>query len=105
MTSFSFIEADDEHTQKILKHVDGYEFEGHKVSIEVTAPGQGGGDDRGERRFSKGPGSKRGPGSFGGGKKPGFDRKPGFEKKGGFDKKRTGGFDRDRGFGAKRNKY
>jgi len=105
MTSFSFIEADDEHTQKILKHVDGYEFEGHKVSIEVTAPGQGGGDDRGERRFSKGPGSKRGPGSFGGGKKPGFDRKPGFEKKGGFDKKRSGGFDRDRSYGAKKNSY
>jgi ATP-dependent RNA helicase DeaD len=105
MTSFSFIEADDEHTQKILKHVDGYEFEGHKVSIEVTAPGQGGGSDRGERKFSKGPGSKRGPGSFGGGKKPGFDRKPGFEKKGGFDKKRSGGFDRDRGFGAKKNNY
>ncbi len=104
MTSFSFIEADDEHTQKILKLVDGTEFEGHKVSIEVTAPGQGGGgrDDRGgDRKFSKGPGSKRGPGSFGG------SRKPGFEKKGGFDKKRSGGSDRgsDRGFGAKRSKY
>ena len=104
MTSFSFIEADDEHTQKILKLVDGTEFEGHKVSIEVTAPGQGGGgrDDRGgDRKFSKGPGSKRGPGSFGG------SRKPGFEKKGGFDKKRSGGADRgsDRGFGAKRSKY
>ena len=104
MTSFSFIEADDEHTQKILKLVDGTEFEGHKVSIEVTAPGQGGGgrDDRGgDRKFSKGPGSKRGPGSFGG------SRKPGFEKKGGFDKKRSGGADRgsDRGFGTKRSKY
>jgi ATP-dependent RNA helicase DeaD len=105
MTSFSFIEADDEHTQKILKLVDGTEFEGHKVSIEVTAPGQGGGgggrDRGGDRKFSKGPGSKRGPGSFGGG------RKPGFEKKGGFDKKRAGGSDRgsDRGFGSKRSKY
>ncbi|MEY2651964.1 MAG: hypothetical protein RLZZ321_1057 [Bacteroidota bacterium] len=105
MTSFSFIEADDEHTQKILKLVDGTEFEGHKVSIEVTAPGQGGGgsgrDRGGDRKFSKGPGSKRGPGSFGG------SRKPAFEKKGGFDKKRAGGSDRgsDRGFGSKRSKY
>ena len=101
MTSFSFIEADDEHTQKILKLVDGTEFEGHKVSIEVTAPGQGGGgggrDRGGDRKFSKGPGSKRGPGSFGG------SRKPAFEKKGGFDKKRAGGS--DRGFGSKRSKY
>ncbi|MFM7643687.1 MAG: DEAD/DEAH box helicase [Sphingomonadales bacterium] len=99
MTSFSFVEADDEHTQKILKLVDGYEFEGHKVSIEVTSPGQGGSEGGRDRKFSKGPGSKRGPGSFGGGKKPGF------EKKGGFDKKRSGGFDRERGFGAKRKKY
>ncbi|MEN9699666.1 MAG: hypothetical protein RLZZ301_864 [Bacteroidota bacterium] len=114
MTSFSFIEADDEHTQKILKMVDGTEFEGHKVSIEVTTPAQDGGRDR-DRKFSKGPGSKRGPGSFGGAKKPGS-----FDKKGGFDKKRSGGFDRgndrgrdrdrgfgssDRGFGSKRNKY
>jgi hypothetical protein len=33
------------------------------------------------------------------------EKKPGFEKKGGFDKKRSGGFDRDRGFGAKKNNY
>lgn len=109
MTSFSFIEADDEHTQKILKNVDGYEFEGHKVSIEVTTPGQGGGGedrgDRGERRFSKGPSAGRGQGSYGGAKKPSYDRKPGFEKKGGFDNKRSGGFDRERSYGFKKNKY
>ena len=99
MTSFSFIEADEEHTQKILKLVDGYEFEGHKVSIEVTAPGKGGSEGGRDRKFSKGPGSKRGPGSFGGA------RKPAFEKKGGFDKKRSGGFERDRNFSNKRNKY
>ena len=99
MTSFSFVEADEAHTQKILKLVDGYEFEGHKVSIEVTAPSKGSSDGGRDRKFSRGAGSKKGPGSFGGAKKPSF------EKRGGFDKKRSGGFERQRNFGSKRNKY
>ncbi|MFM1915105.1 MAG: hypothetical protein RLZZ531_774 [Bacteroidota bacterium] len=42
MTSYSFFEADQEHTEKILKNVNGTDFEGHQVSIEVTASKEGG---------------------------------------------------------------
>jgi ATP-dependent RNA helicase DeaD len=42
LTSYSFFEADQEHTEKILKNVNGTDFEGHQVNIEVTAQKEGG---------------------------------------------------------------
>ncbi|XOV67518.1 MAG: DEAD/DEAH box helicase [Fluviicola sp.] len=36
MASFSFFEADNENVDRILSQVNGSEYEGHKVSIEVT---------------------------------------------------------------------
>ena len=71
MASFSFFDADQEYTDRILKHVNGAEFEGNKVSVEVTAEkGNGGSSGGGRSRSGSGSGSKRGPGSFGGGKIP-----------------------------------
>lgn len=36
MDSFSFFEADDAHADAILSKVNGTEYEGHKVSVEIT---------------------------------------------------------------------
>lgn len=36
LSSFSFFEADNELVSKILKEVNGAQYEGHKVSVEVT---------------------------------------------------------------------
>lgn len=70
MASFSFFDADQEYTDRILKHVNGAEFEGNKVSVEVTADkGNGGSSGGGRGRSGSGSGSKKGPGSFGGAKK------------------------------------
>ncbi|MEY4289539.1 MAG: hypothetical protein RLZZ30_1627 [Bacteroidota bacterium] len=68
MTSYSFFEADQEHTEKILKNVNGTDFEGHQVSIEVTAQKEGGSGrsegGRGRGRF--GGESRSGGGGFSG---------------------------------------
>jgi len=72
MTSFSFFEADEEYTERILKNVNGANFEGHEVSIEVTTAKQsGGGGGRSE--------GNRGRGRFGGDSKSGS----GFSGRGG----------------------
>ena len=79
MASFSFFDADQEYTERILKHVNGADFEGHKVSVEVTADKGNGNAGGGRGRDRSGSGSKRGPGSFGGAKKSfgdGGGRKP-----------------------------
>ncbi len=52
MASFSFFEADNENVDSILSKVNGSEYEGHKVSIEVTKSSnvkkkRGGGGHRG----------------------------------------------------------
>jgi ATP-dependent RNA helicase DeaD len=113
MTSFSFFEADEEHSEKILKTVNGTEFEGHQVSIEITTstetsdrsdkPRSGGyGGDK-PRSGSFGGGSRSG--SFGGGSRSGGygGDKPrgGGERSGGYggDKPRGGG-ERSGGFGG-----
>ena len=77
MTSFSFFEADEEYTERILKNVNGANFEGHEVSIEVTTTKQSNGGrsegNRGRGRFGgdskSGSGfSGRGGSSYGGGR-------------------------------------
>jgi ATP-dependent RNA helicase DeaD len=68
LTSYSFFEADQEHTEKILKNVNGTDFEGHQVNIEVTAQKEGGSGrsegGRGRGRF--GGESRSGGGGFSG---------------------------------------
>ena len=68
LTSYSFFEADQEHTEKILKNVNGTDFEGHQVNIEVTAQKEVGSGrsegGRGRGRF--GGESRSGGGGFSG---------------------------------------
>ncbi len=59
MTSYSFFEADNEYADNILSRVNGSNYEGHDVSIEVTkSKSGGGGGNRG--------GGRRDGSSFGG---------------------------------------
>ena len=62
MTSFSFFEADQEHADKIIKTVNGTDFEGHTVAIEITTAKETGGGGFREKSRSGG-----GSGGFGGG--------------------------------------
>ncbi|MEY4659954.1 MAG: hypothetical protein RJB36_1720, partial [Bacteroidota bacterium] len=79
MTSYSFFEADQEHTEKILKNVNGTDFEGHQVSIEVTAQKEGGSGrsegGRGRGRF--GGDSRSGGGGYAGRSGGGFSGRSG----------------------------
>ena len=80
MASFSFFEADEEYTERILRNVNGQNFEGHEVSIEVSSAksNKSGGSSKGKRNFD----SPRGRGRFGGeAKKGSFNRKEEFSKK------------------------
>lgn len=83
MTSYSFFEADNEHAENILKSVNGSNYEGHEVSIEITKTKPSGGGNRG--------GGRRDGGSFGGKFKGGRDS--GGRREGGF----RGGSDDRRG--------
>jgi len=91
MPSFSFFEADDAHATKILSAVNGANYEGNTVSIEITK----------KKAESRG-GDRRGGFSGGGGRSSGGDR-------GGFSGGRSGGYsgggDRggDRGFSGGRS--
>ena len=77
MASFSFFEADNENVDRILSEVNGSDYEGHEVSIEVTKS-KGGGNKRsgggggGSRHRGGGGGNHRGgsprAGGGGGGK-------------------------------------
>jgi ATP-dependent RNA helicase DeaD len=73
LASFSFFEADNDLADKIIKEVNGVEYEGHKVSVEVTKKrssneSRGGGGHRGGRRRSSfGGGKGRRDGSYGSG--------------------------------------
>ena len=89
LASFSFFEADDELADKILSGVNGTEYEGHSVSVEIT---KNKGGDGGSRRRSGG-------GRFEGGNRGGSDR-------GGFSGRRDsdrGGFNRSSDRGGKRD--
>ncbi len=71
MASFSFFDADEEFTERILKHVNGANFEGNNISVEVTSSGDkgqksGGGKFKSEKSGESKYGSKKGSGSFGG---------------------------------------
>jgi ATP-dependent RNA helicase DeaD len=64
LASFSFFEADNELADKIIKEVNGVEYEGHKVSVEVTKKKAGGGSRGGGNRGGSGGGRRS---SFSGG--------------------------------------
>lgn len=95
MASFSFFDTDNEHVDKVLKKLNGAQFEGHNISVEVSAGGKGGSSSPrsrsggGDRKFSGG-----GDRKFSGG----GDRK--FS--GGGDRKFSGGGDRKFGGGGDR---
>lgn len=112
LPSFSFFEADDAHAQNILNKLNDADYEGNKISIEITKqkaePRRGGSNFGGGSSGSKGGfgggnrdrsygggGGSRSEGGFrsGGGFKSGGDRKSGG---GGF--KKSGGFNSDRSY-------
>jgi ATP-dependent RNA helicase DeaD len=96
MTSFSFFEADNEYAENIIKKVQGAQYEGHEVSIEVTNKKPSGGGRGGSG------GGRRDGGSFGGKFKSkdggGFK---GGSKDGGFRGSRDGGFKGSRDGGSR----
>ena len=57
MTSYAFFDVDEAHTERILKNVNGTEFEGTKLSVEVTNTQNGGG--KGSRGGNRGSGGRR----------------------------------------------
>ncbi len=75
LASFSFFEADNELADKILSSVNGTDYEGHKVSVEITknrdggSRGRSGGgrSDSGRRSGGFGDGNGRRSGGFGDG--------------------------------------
>ncbi len=89
--SFSFFEADNSHTDKILNMVNGSNYEGTKVNIEVTKkkaePRREGGSSRG----GYGGGDRA---SFGGERKFGGPRSSGGERRGSFGSDRSGSGER-----------
>lgn len=116
LPSFSFFEADDEHAQNILGKVNGVDYEGNKVSIEITKkraearPRSGGGGFSGSRDRGFGGGGGRSDRSYGGGRgarsgggfKSGGDRKSegdrGSRSGGGFKGRSGGGFNSDKSY-------
>jgi ATP-dependent RNA helicase DeaD len=93
MTSFSFFEADNEYADNIIKNVQGSQYEGHEVSIEVTKKKPSGGSRGGS-------GGGRRDGSAFGGKFKGGKDSGGFRgsRDGGFKGSRDGGSSREGGF-------
>lgn len=66
LSSYSFFEVDNGIAEKILKEVNGADFEGHTLNIEITkgkSEGTGGGARSGNRRTAPRPGGGR-PGGF-----------------------------------------
>lgn len=91
LPSFSFFEADDQYAENIIKNVNGANYEGNTISIEITKkkaePRSGGGG------FSGGRSSGGDRGGFSGARSGGGDR-GGFSRGGdrGGDRGRSGGF-------------
>lgn len=99
MTSYSFFDVDDQYADTILKTVNGADYEGHSVSVEITKSKSSGGG--GGHRGGGGNGQRRDGKSFGG-------KFRGSNDRGGNDRRGEGRNDRggdrrrdDRGFGRK----
>ena len=74
LSSYSFFEVDNNLADKILQEVNGADYEGHTMNVEITKAKSGGGGGRsGNRRSSPRPGGGGGR-SKGGYKGGGGDR-------------------------------
>ncbi len=117
MPNFSFFEADKTDESAILAKVNGADYEGHRVSVEITQK-KDGGERRsggGERRSfgdrdRSGSGERRsGGGGFRGGNSSygksdgGSDRRSGGERKGGFSGNKSYGSGRREGSSDRRS--
>ena len=108
MPNFSFFEADKTDEGSILAKVNGADYEGHRMMVEITQNKDSG--SRGGERRSGGFGGNRGGGDrksgFGGDRKFSGSRDGGRDRKGGFSGSKSGGKrDGDRkssGFGSRR---
>lgn len=112
MPAFSFFEADQSETDNILRKVNGSEYEGTTVNIEITKDKSGGSERRGSggnrREGGFGGGSPRREGGFGGQRREGGfggsrrdDAPRSNERRGSFGGGRDGGnagSSRDGGF-------
>lgn len=101
LASFSFFEADDELADKILSKVNGTEYEGNKVSVEITKNKGGSGGRSGGGRFD---GGNRRTGGFSGRRdsdKGGFRAKKESDR-GGFRARKDS--DRNSGNGGRRRR-
>ena len=81
MASFSFFDADEDLTNRILKSVNGTSFEGTKLSIEVTNNEKGGGSGR------SGVGSRRSGGRGGFRSSRGGSKRDRSAKRGGSERR------------------
>ena len=93
LTSFSFFEADQEHADNIIKQVNGTDFDGHTISIEVTTSKDSGGGFR----------DKKEGGGFGGGDRSrnnGGGRSSSYGGGGGRSSSYGGGGGRSSSYGA-----
>lgn len=91
LPSFSFFEADNKYADSILKEVNGVEYEGNSISIEITKKERKGGGNSGGERRSGGFGNRSGGGGFGSRNGGGERRSSG----GGFGNRSGGGSRRD----------
>jgi ATP-dependent RNA helicase DeaD len=98
LDSFSFFEADNEHADTIIQRVNGADYEGHSVSVEVTKnKGGGGGRSSGGRSG----GGNRSGGTRSGGTRSSFGGRSSGGNRSGGDRKssdrRSGGGERSSG--------
>lgn len=89
LASFSFFEADDELADKILSNVNGTEYEGHKVSVEITK-NKSEGSSRGRSGGGRFDGGNKRSGGFGGGRRDGDRGGRRDGDKGGFRSRKDG---------------
>lgn len=104
MPNFSFFEADKTDEGAILSKVNGADYEGHQVMVEITQKKDGGNDRRGGERRSGGFGGER-KGGFGGGKSSGGygERKFSGSRDGGEGRGRGGEGHRKGGFSGSKS--
>ncbi|MNJ84619.1 DEAD-box ATP-dependent RNA helicase CshA [compost metagenome] len=111
MPNFSFFEADKTDESAILSKVNGADYEGHSVSVEITQKKDGGDRSRsggGERRSfgdrdrSSGSSDRRsGGGGFRGGNSSyGKSSEGGSDRRSGGDRERKGGFSGNKSYGS-----
>lgn len=91
LASFSFFEADNELANNIVDKVNGSEYEGNKVSVEVTKSKDGGGSRSGGGSYGGNRSGGFGGARSGGGDRGGYKGKRDGESRGGFQGRRDGG--------------